>query len=183
MSSAGLWEADYVRGFRFSRLYMTKTIKIHYYNWDCITLFVLIVATCQILYSRPQLYIVVNGIFFSSLTAVTQLGCWTNNLTMSIIPSVEQHTQSLADPYKLRTAALRKCADVASVLGYTAFALMDGGKCLTGPTANQIYSNNGRSSDCGYYGKGGLTGMSVYSFQTGNGFQLSHIPHSHGGFT
>ncbi|KAL5017640.1 hypothetical protein ScPMuIL_007229 [Solemya velum] len=97
---------------------------------------------------------------------VTQLGCWTNNLTMSIIPSVEQHTQSLADPYKLRTAALRQCADVASVLGYTAFALMDGGKCLTGPTANQIYSNNGRSSDCGYYGKGGLTGMSVYSFQT-----------------
>jgi hypothetical protein len=39
--------------------------------------------------------------------------------------------------------------------------------CLTGPNAVRTFSQYGASSDCGYRGKGGTTGVSVYSFQKG----------------
>ena len=74
---------------------------------------------------------------------------------------------TLTDNYQGRTGAVRKCADVASIRGYVVFALYDYGMCLTGPNAVRRFSQYGASSDCGYRGKGGTTGVSVYSFQKG----------------
>ncbi|XP_076106976.1 uncharacterized protein LOC143075454 isoform X1 [Mytilus galloprovincialis] len=93
------------------------------------------------------------------------LGCWKINLGNLSIPSIEGKYPDLTDNYQARTAAVRKCADVASVKGYTVFALFDFGMCLTGPNAVKAFSQYGPSTDCGYRGKGGSTGISVYSFQ------------------
>lgn len=101
-------------------------------------------------------------------TAASYLGCWKINLGNLSIPSIEGKYPDLTDNYQARTAAVRKCADVASVKGYTVFALFDFGMCLTGPNAVKAFSQYGPSTDCGYRGKGGSTGISVYSFQKGN---------------
>lgn len=107
-------------------------------------------------------------ILFYLFTAASYLGCWKINLGNLSIPSIEGKYPDLTDNYQARTAAVRKCADVASVKGYTVFALFDFGMCLTGPNAVKAFSQYGPSTDCGYRGKGGSTGISVYSFQKGN---------------
>lgn len=83
------------------------------------------------------------------------------------IPSVEGKYPTLTDNYQARTAAVRKCADVALENGYIVFALYNFGMCLTGPDAASTFSKYGVSTDCGYRGKGGVSGLSVYSFQKG----------------
>ena len=105
--------------------------------------------------------------FTFRFSAASYLGCWKISLSNLTIPSVEGSYPTLTDNYQGRTGAVRKCADVASIRGYVVFALYDYGMCLTGPNAVRTFSQYGASSDCGYRGKGGTTGVSVYSFQKG----------------
>ncbi|XP_025089505.1 zinc metalloproteinase nas-36-like isoform X1 [Pomacea canaliculata] len=96
-------------------------------------------------------------------TAVS-LGCWANNPSSPAISSVEGLYPAVQDAYQFRAAAVRRCADVATTLGYDVFALSDGGKCLTSRDALHTFSSCGPSQLCDSSGKGGPAAMSVYSF-------------------
>ncbi|KAK7478237.1 hypothetical protein BaRGS_00030495, partial [Batillaria attramentaria] len=95
------------------------------------------------------------------------LGCWANEPSSSAIPSVDGLYPGITDNYQHRTAAVRRCADVATSLGYAVFALQNGGQCLTGPEAVKTFNTYGPSRSCGQQGKGGSTAINVYSFNKG----------------
>ncbi|KAK3084182.1 hypothetical protein FSP39_009668 [Pinctada imbricata] len=101
----------------------------------------------------------------SPCRAASYVGCFKFNESNPIIDSVEGSAASLADPYKSRIEAVRKCADVASKSGYIVFAMFDDGKCLTSATAYKNFAKLGPSGDCGFHGKGSDTAMSVYTFK------------------
>ncbi|XP_076434596.1 bone morphogenetic protein 1-like [Babylonia areolata] len=95
------------------------------------------------------------------------LGCWaTGPSGHAAIPTVEGLYPQLNDSFRFRVAAVRRCADVATTLGHSVFALQDGGQCLTGPRAHSTFNTYGPSSLCGARGKGGTTAMNVYTFST-----------------
>jgi hypothetical protein len=63
-----------------------------------------------------------------------------------------------------RKFAIRKCAQVARVQGFYAFAIENGGHCLGGKNILQTYSMYGPSRACRQHGKGGPWSMEVYKF-------------------
>jgi len=65
--------------------------------------------------------------------------------------------------YKRRTDAIEKCASVAKQRGYSVFALQDGGRCLSSPTALMTFSTYGSSSWCNSDGRGGRSANHVYA--------------------
>ncbi|KAL8619132.1 hypothetical protein ACOMHN_019404 [Nucella lapillus] len=62
----------------------------------------------------------------SPCQAAVFLGCWTNKPSSYAIPSVEGLYPQTNDTYRFRVTAVRRCADVATALGHSVFALLDG---------------------------------------------------------
>ncbi|XP_078577874.1 uncharacterized protein LOC144862879 isoform X1 [Branchiostoma floridae x Branchiostoma japonicum] len=98
---------------------------------------------------------------------VTAIGCWVDNLGSPPVPSMENSEPSLADNYRTRTSAIRKCADVAYARGYQVLAVGDNGKCYSSSDAHNTYMSLGPSGGCSANGRGGTNAINVYSFSTG----------------
>ena len=100
----------------------------------------------------------------------TSLGCWEDK-TDRAIPSLEgidthqilRHTVN----YKRRKAAIQKCFELARSLGFSVFAIQNGGQCLGSSTAQDTYRKYGESSKCKKDGKGGPLANQVYEIKKG----------------
>ena len=66
--------------------------------------------------------------------------------------------------YKARKFPIKKCATIAKVQGFPAFALENGGQCLGGKDILQTYNMYGASRACQADGRGGPWSMEVYKF-------------------
>lgn len=80
-----------------------------------------------------------------------------------LLVSYEGQDPLLKDFYLLRKNAIEKCATVAKRRGYKVFALINGGKCLTGPKAHTVpVFKTFRATGCKSHGKGGYCNLHVY---------------------
>lgn len=92
------------------------------------------------------------------------IGCWRDQPERAL-PSLEGIFPILdGNDYMHRKYAIRKCAQVARVQGFFAFAIENGGHCLGGKNILQTYSMYGASRACKQDGKGGPWSMEVYKF-------------------
>lgn len=100
----------------------------------------------------------------------TSLGCWKDR-TKHAIPSLEQdHTHPIlshTSKFKRRKSGILKCLELARSLGFTVFALQNGGECLSSSTAQITYKKFGTSTDCKKDGKGGPFANQVYQIKKG----------------
>ena len=100
----------------------------------------------------------------------SSLGCWKDK-TDRAIPSLEgvkthqilRHTAN----YQRREAAIQKCFELARSLGFSVFAIQNGGQCLGSSTAQDTYRKYGESSKCKKDGKGGPLANQVYEIKKG----------------
>ena len=88
------------------------------------------------------------------------IGCWKDSIPRAI-PTVEGNPV-LDGHYKSRTDAVTQCFGLTSSLGYTVFAVQDGGQCFTSSSATETYNTYGSSSKCLSDGKGGPMANEVY---------------------
>ncbi|EDO35755.1 predicted protein [Nematostella vectensis] len=97
-------------------------------------------------------------------TGYFSIGCWRDEPDRALA-SMESIFPILdgAD-YKNRRFSVRKCAQVARVQGFPAFAVENGGQCLGGKNIMQKYHKYGASHECRRDGKGGPWSMEVYKF-------------------
>lgn len=98
------------------------------------------------------------------------LGCY-NDKIPRVIAELETSTNAnvtavLGDTsvgkYKSREDAIAKCFKAAKVLGYTVFAVQDGGQCFSSATAEADSIKAGESTACLSDGKGGPMANAVY---------------------
>ena len=68
--------------------------------------------------------------------------------------------------YKSRSHAIQKCAKLAQGMGYSVFAIQDGGWCASGPMAQETYQQCGPSNNCKSDCKGGPWANQVYEIET-----------------
>nr|XP_039249479.1 uncharacterized protein LOC120327143 isoform X1 [Styela clava] len=108
-----------------------------------------------------QVYKIV-GNNFKIRTRFNYIGCYKDTGNRAI-PQADGRFQTLRDNYKQRRNAIRKCAMVASSLGYEVFAVQNGGWCATGKDAHLTYGKYGLSSNCKEGGKGGVWANAVYA--------------------
>ncbi|XP_066027384.1 uncharacterized protein [Pocillopora verrucosa] len=97
----------------------------------------------------------------------TSIGCFLQSLYMAeryrLLVSYEGQDPLLKDFYQLRKNAIEKCATVAKRRGYKVFALINGGKCLTGPKAHTVpVFKTFRAKGCESHGKGSFHNLHVY---------------------
>ena len=67
--------------------------------------------------------------------------------------------------YRTRWNAITKCYQAALKLGYSTFALQDGGQCFSSSDARKTYNKYGASSNCRNDGKGGPLANEVYAIK------------------
>ena len=92
------------------------------------------------------------------------IGCWRDQPERAL-PSLEGIFPMLdGNDYKARKLPIKKCATIARVQGFPAFALENGGQCLGGKDILQTYNMYGASSACEADGRGGPWSMEVYKF-------------------
>ena len=90
------------------------------------------------------------------------LGCFHDRNNTPVIPSLESISATyLNGPYQTRENAVKKCALETAKVGFKAFALQDGGACLSGPFAHVNYSIYGET-ECPPGGKGRPNVSEVY---------------------
>ncbi|XP_035682689.1 uncharacterized protein LOC118420093 [Branchiostoma floridae] len=92
---------------------------------------------------------------------VRPLGCWTDRASRAIQP-LEGTDPLLSDSYQSRQEPLQKCYSVSRDLGYSVFALQNGGWCASTATAQDTYRMYGASSGCQADGEGGGYANEVY---------------------
>ncbi|XP_066287702.1 uncharacterized protein [Branchiostoma lanceolatum] len=92
---------------------------------------------------------------------VQSLGCWTDRSSRAIQP-LEGTDPLLSDAYQSRQQPLEKCYTVSRGLGYSVFALQNGGWCASTATAQDTYQRYGASSACAADGEGGGYANEVY---------------------
>ena len=80
------------------------------------------------------------------------------------IPTLEGQNNAFLDgDFSFRKDAIYKCYQAASNLGYSCFALQNGGWCVSSSTACSTYAKHGSSSGCLAHGKGGNSANQVYT--------------------
>ena len=80
-----------------------------------------------------------------------------------LLVNYEGQDPLLKDFYQLRKNAIEKCATVAKRRGYKVFALINGGKCLTGPKAHTVpVFKTFWAKECESHGKGSYRNLHVY---------------------
>ncbi|KAK3699402.1 hypothetical protein QZH41_018563 [Actinostola sp. cb2023] len=90
----------------------------------------------------------------------SNIGCWRDTDSRALA-ELEHKDSRLNDAYQSRTSPAQKCADAARQQGYPVFALQDGGRCMSGPAAEDSYKTYGISRDC-HGSVGGSYANSVY---------------------
>ncbi|XP_039258359.2 uncharacterized protein LOC120334906 [Styela clava] len=103
---------------------------------------------------------------------ISGLGCFSSVNTIS---SLEGTIAILDGPYYLRKDSIRKCAQVAAMRGFPAFALQDGGKCMGSEKAHTVYSTGGVSNSCSRDGKGGFAENEVYEIISNSKIKLRNL--------
>ena len=93
------------------------------------------------------------------------LGCWKDTIDRAM-PSIEHSHPILGRSYKSRKNAIHKCYELALSLGYTVFAIQDGGQCFSSSKAKDTYRKHGSSSECLEGGKGGPLANQVYEIKS-----------------
>ena len=107
------------------------------------------------------------------------IGCFKDETTRAI-PSIEGITTNLDGTpildghYRSRWNAIGKCFHTANNLGYSTFAVQDGGQCFSSNNARDTYNKYGSSTDCKKDGKGGPMANEVYAIK-GRGYNLRKI--------
>ncbi|XP_077973745.1 uncharacterized protein LOC120347843 [Styela clava] len=95
----------------------------------------------------------------------TDLGCWKDVQNDRAIPSADANLITDSGNPKLRKDAIRLCAEYADSMGFSVFALQDGGSCFTGVNAHTTYNKHGESSECKNDGEGGYLANQVYKIR------------------
>ena len=96
-------------------------------------------------------------------TPLENLGCWKDTSRSRAIPTLENQSNALLDgEYRRRDDAIRKCAQAASDLGYTTFALQNGGGCASSSVAGNTYKKHCAATNCNPVGTGGGDANQVY---------------------
>jgi len=94
------------------------------------------------------------------------LGCWGDSYSRAI-GTLEGKHELLDGNYKDRENALEKCGQAAESLGYTVFAVQNGGYCSAAADAESTYKKYGESSGCEDDGEGGGWANHVYKIVPG----------------
>ena len=89
-------------------------------------------------------------------------GCWKDSLPRAIT-SIEGRHPALDGHYKSRQNAVQKCYQAAVHLGYSVFAVQDGGQCFSSIGAGHRLAKYGASVKCLGDGKGGPLANQVYT--------------------
>ena len=71
---------------------------------------------------------------------------------------------------RCRVYAVSKCAEVAKELGFSFFAIHNGGECLADSNLHTKYKNHGKSDNC-FDGEGGREAVNVYAI-TGTSYSI-----------
>ena len=100
------------------------------------------------------------------------LGCWKDyHVAGRAIPTLEGKSLLLDGTgsffWKARRNPIQKCFEVASSLGYSVFAIQDGGWCSSSTMAGSTYNKYGPSSECSDDGEGGTEANEVYEILNG----------------
>ena len=111
--------------------------------------------------------------FFQKDAPYKSLGCYRDNIVNGkrVIPSIEgitpfvNGTIILDGHYKSRWNAIGKCYLAAWNLGYTTFAVQDGGQCFSSADARKNYNKFGKINACESDGKGGPMANEVYAIK------------------
>ena len=91
------------------------------------------------------------------------VGCYNDQNDTRAIRSLEGANSIFLDgAYQTRENATFKCALEALKMGYSMFALQDGGACHSSSDALRTYGTYGSNSSCPSDGKGGLLLNEVY---------------------
>ncbi|XP_066273809.1 uncharacterized protein [Branchiostoma lanceolatum] len=91
----------------------------------------------------------------------TSLGCWRDTADRAI-PTLEGTDPRLDGNYQVRPNAIETCYQVARSLGFTVFAVQDGGQCFGSADAHYTHSKYGPSTACAADGEGGPRANEVY---------------------
>ena len=83
------------------------------------------------------------------------------------MPSLEGSSSQLDGDYRKRIDAVNKCYKAAREMGWSVFAVSDGGQCRSSANAADIYQENGMSTECSFLKGNGYTGISDVYFATG----------------
>ncbi|CAH3047091.1 unnamed protein product [Porites lobata] len=111
-----------------------------YNNGSCTNLDVGYNCTCSVEYSGERCE-------KSRSVEYLSLGCFHDRNNTPVIPSLESISATyLNGPYQTRENAVKKCALETAKVGFKAFALQDGGSCLSGPFAHLNYSIYGETA-------------------------------------
>lgn len=115
-----------------------------------------------------------SGVAYSPTHNFRSLGCWYNQKvgrTRIVIPAIstlENQTAYTKDKYWERFDPISQCAQAASSLGHTVFAVSNGGysrggECYSSCDAALEFAKFGRATNCAASGTGGWKKMNVYS--------------------
>ncbi|XP_070540332.1 uncharacterized protein [Ptychodera flava] len=99
----------------------------------------------------------------STTLQYTSVGCYRDTRDRAI-PTLEGSDERLDGPYRSRSDAIRKCAEVAHSRGFSMFAVQHGGWCASSADAPTTYDKYGPSSSCENDGEGGPWANEVYAF-------------------
>ena len=78
------------------------------------------------------------------------------------IEILEGRVPIINESYYFRNNPIEKCAVAAMTVGYSMFALQDGGECFGSATAPQTFDKYGKSDACRADGTGGPWANQVY---------------------
>ncbi|XP_070555567.1 uncharacterized protein [Ptychodera flava] len=99
---------------------------------------------------------------FADYVNYINIGCYGDESSRAIPYLEGDDTDWLHDPYKVRVDSFEKCAFSASRLGYSVYALQDGGQCFSSGDAGLTFDKYGPSEGCGGDGLGGVYANQVY---------------------
>ena len=93
------------------------------------------------------------------------IGCWKDEHPDRAMQDLEGGSTILDGLYKLRSNAIEKCYQLVKKLGFSVFALQDGGQCFGSDKTKKTFNKYGLSLDCLGDGKGGPMANQVYAIK------------------
>ena len=100
-------------------------------------------------------------LYFASSPAYRTVGCYKDTGNRAI-PTLEGKDTVLDGSYASRRNPVAKCAVAAMRLGYSMFAVQNGGWCAASASTPQTYNKYGKSAACRADGEGGPWANQVY---------------------
>ncbi|XP_002734997.1 uncharacterized protein LOC100371411 [Saccoglossus kowalevskii] len=121
---------------------------------------VVLISMASITLAAPHEKLVKKQVERSTLPKYKHVGCYKDEGNRAI-PTLEGTDIRLDGDYSTRSNPIQKCAEVARDLGYSMFAVQDGGWCASSANAENTFAIYGASSLCSN-GEGGAWANDVY---------------------